>query len=108
MFYCPRTEITTLSYPIFESRVELLFELVHADVWGLYQRDTHDTMRFFLIIVNDYFQNDDLGVCHFEKFDNTTFLKTIADLVGNQFGINMKRFKSNNDGEFFNDKLCTF
>lgn len=41
-------------FPLSISRAQVVFDLIHLDVWGPYKVPTHNGYRFFLTIVDDY------------------------------------------------------
>lgn len=51
---CPLARQTRVPFPISTSRETGVFHLVHIDVWGPYKITTHNGMKYFLTLVDDY------------------------------------------------------
>ena len=51
---CPLARQVRLPFPNSSTRSLQCFDLVHMDVWGPYKITTHNKMKFFLTLVDDY------------------------------------------------------
>lgn len=50
---CPKVKIIRNPFPISSSRADVIFDLVHVDLWGLYHTPTHVNKHFFLTVMDD-------------------------------------------------------
>ena len=51
---CPLAKFTKLPYPVSQSRVKQVFDLVHIDSWGSYRASTRGANIYFLTVVDDH------------------------------------------------------
>ncbi|CAN1321331.1 Retrovirus-related Pol polyprotein from transposon RE2 [Linum perenne] len=51
---CPLAKQKRLPFPVSVSRAPAIFDLIHCDIWGLYQVSAFDGYRYFLTLVDDY------------------------------------------------------
>lgn len=47
---CPLAKQTKLPFPISVSRTNVVFDLIHVDVWGPYRYATHNGFRYFIFV----------------------------------------------------------
>ena len=69
------------------------------DIWGPYNITTHNKMKFFLTLVDDYSRWTWIYLMHL-KSDVSTILKQFLAMVKTQFNVQVKTFRSDNGGEF--------
>ncbi|CAM8883274.1 unnamed protein product [Rhodiola kirilowii] len=84
-----------------------VFDLLHCDVWGPHHEPTYSGARYFLTIVDDFSR----AVWTFlmvHKSESTSLLIDFFAMVHTQFDKNVKVLRSDNGGEFFNNRLSTF
>lgn len=89
------------------SRMSGMCELIHAYIWGLYQLSSHDNKRYLLTLV------DVVSRCNWvyliqHKDDSVIVLKMFFARIDNQFHTTIKRFRSHNEEELFNNQLKSF
>jgi len=51
---CPLAKQSKLSFPLSTHLSKSVFELVHCNIWGPYRIPTHNGMRYFVTIVDDF------------------------------------------------------
>lgn len=88
------------------SRADANFDLIHINVGGPYRSPTHNRCRFFLIIIDDYSK---MTWLYLLKLTSDVFLvlKSFFHLVRTQFNKHIKRVRSDNEPEFFNNECNT-
>lgn len=50
---CPLSRQTRLPFPVSSCRAIYAFHLIHLDVWGPYNVETHNRMKYCLTVVDD-------------------------------------------------------
>ncbi|GKB47607.1 putative RNA-directed DNA polymerase [Tanacetum coccineum] len=80
---CQKSKQTREPFPLSEHKTSVLAELVHLDLWGPYKVTSRKGLGFFLTKVDDYTRSD-------------WFNKVV------------KAFRSDNGGEFVNQKFSKF
>lgn len=101
---CPLARQVRLPFPNSHSKSSKCFDLVHMDVWGPYKSATHNRMKFFLTLVDDYSRWTWIYLMHL-KSDVSTMLKQFLAMVQTQHNAQVKCFRSDNGGEFFNAQV---
>ena len=71
---CPLARQVRLPFHNSSFRSLQCFDLVHMDVWGPYKITTHNKMKFFLTLVDDYSRWTWIYLMHL-KSDVSTILK---------------------------------
>lgn len=85
------------------SRADNVFDVIHLDIWGLYRTTTYNGCRFFLTMIDHNLRMTWLYILRM-KTDVFSVLKSFFILVQTQFSMQVKRVRSNNDTEFFNNE----
>lgn len=95
------------SFKISNTRVENIFSLVHADVWGPAPVSSNHGLKYFLIFVDDCTR---LTWVYFLKHKSEVFEKftLFFSMVQTQFHTSIKVLRSDNGGEFVNNEMTTF
>ena len=94
---CPLARQVRLPFPNSDIRASHCFDLIHMDVWGPYKVATHNNMRCFLTLVDDYSRWTWTFLMHL-KSDVCTLLKSFLALIKTQFGRQVKVLRSDNGG----------
>ncbi|CAM8993843.1 unnamed protein product [Rhodiola kirilowii] len=104
---CPLAKQTKLPFALSNHTTCAPFELLHSDVWGPFHVPTIANAQYFLTIIDDYTRAvwTFLMKC---KSETTDIIIGMFHMVATQFGKAIKRFRSDNGGEFFNNKLTSF
>lgn len=79
------TKHVRLPFPTSTSSI-LVFDIVHASVWGPYIAQTHDGERYFLTLGGDISKYTRIFLLH-TKSDCITILRDFICIVKNQFGL---------------------
>jgi len=66
---CKLGKRKTLPFPIFGSRANTCFEIIHSDVWGIALVISHPQYKYFVTFIDDY------SLCTW-----IYFLRTIAEV----------------------------
>lgn len=92
---CHLAKQTRLPFQLSQIHSKGIFELIHIDTWGPYRIPTHDEHKYFLTIVDDYSR----GTWTFlltTKSNAFLVLKQFLSMVDRQFGVKIKRIRSDN------------
>lgn len=98
---CPQARQTRVPFPVSNTKVDDVFDLVHMDVWGPYKIATYNGMRYFLTLVDDKSRWTWTFLIHL-KSDVIVVLKHFLILIKTQFEKCVKVFRTDNGGEFVN------
>lgn len=97
IFFCAKQTCESLSNNL--NIVPTKFSLIHRDVWGPYNDETHNRARYFLTILDDYSR-----VIWVFLMTNKNEVKTILPRFFNhvitQFDTTIKQIRIENGGEF--------
>lgn len=104
---CLMEKMWRLHFDNKRSRACLIFELIHADIYGPHCLPSHDNKRFFLTFVDDYSRSTWVYMIQ-HKIDSVIVLKMFFALIENWFHSTIKRFRWDNGWEFFNNQLKSF
>ncbi|CAM8965547.1 unnamed protein product [Rhodiola kirilowii] len=104
---CHFAKQSKLQFPSSTHLSENIFDMIHCDIWGPFNVPTMSGCKYFLTIV------DDKSRCTWTyllkaKSEVPTLIIQFFELVTTQFGHNIKVLRSDNGGEFFNNKLSTY
>jgi GAG-pre-integrase domain len=83
------------------------FALIHSDVWGPSPVKTLNGNRFFIIFIDDCTRMTWLYLLK-TKGEVVSIIKSFCDLIKNQYGREIRVFRSDNRGEFQNRELKGF
>ena len=83
------------------------FYVIHSDVWGPFPSKTESRARWFIVLVDDCTR---LTWVHLlkSKMEIPDVVKNFFSIISNQFGIPIKRFRSNNVTDYFSTDLASF
>lgn len=98
---CTLAKMQGLPFTNKGTRVTALFELIHADIWGSYHLPSYNNKRYILNLVDDVSRTTWVYLMQ-NKYEVILIVKIFFAMVENQFAASIKRFKSNNGGEFLN------
>ncbi|CAM8880974.1 unnamed protein product [Rhodiola kirilowii] len=104
---CPMAKQSRLSFPISQHKSTEIFELLHADVWGPFGTSTMSGCRYFLTLVDDYSRNTWTYLMQ-QKSEVPVIVIKFFNMVETQFFKKIKKFRSDNGSEFFNETLTNF
>lgn len=96
-----------LAFPVSSNVSSDIFELIHVDVWGPYNKKSISNTRLILTVVDDFSK----ATWTFMLKDKTRVVSFVVDfvhMVENQFGKRVKTIRSDNGTKFINDKFIKF
>ncbi|CAM8916639.1 unnamed protein product [Rhodiola kirilowii] len=104
---CPLAKQSRLKFPLSEHLSTDIFDMIHCDVWGPFPIETMSGAQYFLTIV------DDKSRCVWtylmrRKSEVADLLIQFFAMVDTQFAKKIKVLRSDNGGEFFSAKICSF
>jgi len=83
------------------------FYLIHIDVWGPSTVPNISGARWFLTFIDDYTCVTWVFLLK-QKSEASHVVQRFFSMIKNQFGINIKRIRSNNSKDYFNHGLISF
>ncbi|XP_060198453.1 uncharacterized protein LOC132627238 [Lycium barbarum] len=100
---CPLAKQHRLKFPSSTTTTNVVFELLHLDVWGPYKVPTYDKKHYFVTVVDDFGRYT--WACLIQsKSDVIVVLTNFLCMVRNQFANFVKVIRTDNGTEFFNTK----
>jgi hypothetical protein len=73
--------------------------LIHSDVWGPAQKETHQGYLYYVIFIDDYSRYCVLFLLK-KKSEVFAAFKTFAQLMKTQLNVSIKKLRSDNGGEY--------
>ena len=104
---CPMARQTRMPFLESVTATSSIFELLHVDLWGPYNVQTHDGYHYFLTMVDDYSRTTwtQLFRC---KSNALHTIKAFISLIENQFQTRLKTIRSDNGLEFSSTEATCF
>lgn len=101
---CVKSKQTRLPFDRTRFRAKRPLQLVHSDICGPINVDTHDGKKYFCTFVDDFTHNTVtfLMSAKSELFDCFSTYKAMAE---SHFGLNLSRLRCDNGGEYTSTKL---
>ena len=93
-------------FPASNNRCHTPFELIHSDIWGPSLIPNVSGARWFVSFIDDCTRLTWVFLLK-SKYDVSDILPNFFSMIHNQFRIQIKRFRSNNVGDYFNQTLST-
>ena len=93
--------------PLAIKRVSLLFYLVHTDVWGPSHIPNILGAKWFLTFIDDCTRVTWVFLLKQKSEVSSDFIQFVS-MIKNQFGVNIKRIRSDNARDYFNLVLNSF
>ncbi|CAM8951616.1 unnamed protein product [Rhodiola kirilowii] len=104
---CPLAKQTRLHFENSLSKSSCLFDLVHMDVWGPFQKPTTTGAKFFLTVVEDLSKTTWTFLMK-QKSEVADHIFQFFKMVHTQFGHKIKVLRSDNGTEFCNSRVGDF
>ena len=95
------------SYPRSNTRTFVPFELIHSDIWGPSNISNISGFRWFVSFIDDCTRVTWIYLLK-QKSDVSSIFPRFHNMIQTQFGVQIKRFRSDNAKDFFNQSLSTF
>lgn len=109
-FHCEVCELakhTRVPFLGSDKRSSLPFYLIHSDIWGPSTIPNVFGIRWFVSFINDCTLVTWLFLLE-HKSEVSTVLPNFCSIIKNQFGVAIKRFRSNNARDYFNQVLTSY
>ena len=109
-FHCEVCELAKhkrVPFPISNKRSSIPFYLIHSDIWGPSTIPNVSGARWFVSFIDDCTRVTWIFLLK-HKSDVSTILPNFCSMIKNQFGVTVKRLRSDNARDYFNQTLTPF
>ncbi|KAG8488224.1 hypothetical protein CXB51_018059 [Gossypium anomalum] len=109
-FHCDICELAKhkrTSFPVSNKRTSTPFSLVHSDVWGPSTISNISGARWFVSFIDDCTRVSWIFLLK-QKSDVRSVFSIFYNMIKTQFGVEIKRFRSDNAKDYFNQFLSTY
>nr|KYP54945.1 Retrovirus-related Pol polyprotein from transposon TNT 1-94 [Cajanus cajan] len=109
-FHCEACELAKhkrVPFPISNKLSTSPFYLVHTDVWGPSNIPNISGAKWFITFIDDCTRVMWLFLLKHKSEVSSVFLRFVS-MIKNQFGVNIKKLRSNNAKDYFNHTLNFF
>jgi transposase InsO family protein len=109
-FHCEVCELAKhkrVPFSVSNRRSSIPFYLIHSDIWGPSTIPNVSGARWFVSFIDDCTRVTWIFLLK-HKSDVNTVLPNFCSMVKNQFGVNIKRFRSDNARDYFNQVLTPY
>ena len=109
-FHCDICELakhTRVSFPISNKRSSHPFHLIHSDIWGPSTIPNISGARWFVSLIDDCTRVTWIFLLK-QKSDVSTIIPNFHSMIQNQFGVKIKRFRTDNARDYFNQILSSY
>ena len=104
---CELAKHKRVTFPISNKRSPDPFSLIHSDVWGPSPIPNISGTRWFVSFIDDCTRVTWVFLLKY-KSEISTVLPNFCSMIKNQFGVKIKRFRSDNAKDYFNQTLMSF
>ncbi|GAA0153554.1 hypothetical protein LIER_11764 [Lithospermum erythrorhizon] len=104
---CPLAKQQRLMFNKTSEYSNVLFDLIHIDLWGPYKVATRLDTRYFLTIVEDGSRSNWTMLLS-NKMHVFNVVKSFFNMVKKQFNIDIKRIRTDNGSEFLSNDFQSF
>ena len=104
---CELAKHKRVPFPINNKSSFVPFYLIHSDIWGPSTISNVSGARWFVSFIDDCTRVTWIFL-HKHKSDVSTVLPNFCSRIKNQFGVSVKKFRSNNARDYFNQTLNSF
>ena len=109
-FHCEVCELAKhkrVSFPVSNKRSSIPFYLIHSDIWGPSPIPNITGAKWFVSFIDDCTRVTWIFLLK-HKCDVSTILPNFCSMIKTQFGVNVKRFRSDNAKDYFNQVLTPY
>ena len=109
-FHCNTCELAKhyrVSFPLSNSRSSKPFSLIHTDIWGPSRIPNISGARWFVSFIDDCTRTTWLFLMK-EKSEVSNIFQFFYKMINTQFGVSIKRVRSDNARDYFNHILSHF
>ena len=106
-FHCEVCELAKhhhASFPISNKRTSIPFSLIHGDVWGPSKVPNISRASLFVVFI-DYCTHVSWIFLLKQKSYVSRAFPNLHNMIKTQFGVSIKKFRSNNAQDYFNQVL---
>ena len=109
VFQCEVCEISKhrVSFPVSNKFSSIPFSLVHSNVWGPSQVPNCSGAKWFVSFIDDCTRTTWVYLLK-DKSEINTILPSFHKMISTQFGSSIKRFRTDNARDYFNQRLHAF
>lgn len=100
---CSLAKFHRFPFQLSNSKSDACFDLLHMDLWGPFHIASINGEKYFFTIVDDSSRATWTYLIH-SKVQVIDIVKNFVTMVKTQFGVNVKRIRSDNGTELVNDK----
>lgn len=104
---CELAKHKRVSFPVSNKRSSIPFYLIHSDIWGPSPIPNITGAKWFVSFIDDCTRVTWIFLLK-HKFDVSTVLPNFCSMIKTQFGVNIKRFRSDNAKDYFNQVLTPY
>ena len=104
---CKLAKHKHVPFPISNKMSHFPFSLVHTDVWGPASVPNISGAKWFLTFIDDCTRVTWVFLLKHKSEVSSVFIQFIS-MIKNQFGVNIKRIRSDNARDYFNLVLKSF
>jgi hypothetical protein len=104
---CELAKHKRVPFPVSNRRSSIHFYLIHSDIWGPSTIPNVSRARWFVSFIDDCTRVTWIFLLK-HKSDVSIVLPNFCSMVKNQFGVNIKRFRSDNARDYLNQVLTPY
>ena len=109
-FHCPScilSKLTHFSSKTIDKRTEKPCEIIHSDLSGKFSVESIGAKRYYITFIDDFSRHAWVTFLR-NKNDTFTTIRTFVDRIQNQYGVTIKKFFSDNGGEYIDERIENF
>ena len=109
-FHCEVCELAKhkcVSFPVSNKKSPIPFYLIHSDIWGPFPIPNITGAKWFVSFIDDCTRVTWIFLLK-HKSNVSTVLPNFCSMIKTQFGVNVKRFRSDNAKDYFNQVLTPY
>lgn len=103
---CEQSKHTRVSFPLSTTRSSKPFELIHSDIWGPSSIQNISGARWFVSFIDDCSRVTWVFLLK-QKSDVSNIIPSFLSMIQTQFGVQVKRFRTDNAKDYFNNSIGT-
>ncbi|KAJ9556713.1 hypothetical protein OSB04_011327, partial [Centaurea solstitialis] len=104
---CELAKHKRIPFPVSNKRSTFPFYLIHTDIWGPSNVSNISGARWFVTFIDDCTRVTWVFLLK-HKSDVSSVLPNFILMIKNQFGVNIKRLRSDNARDYFNQTLTSY
>ena len=104
---CHLAKLRRMSYKSMDDRCSSPFDCIHSDIWGPCPVESLTRCQYFIVFIDDYSRTMWLHLLK-TKGEAPRKIVQFCDMIYNQFGKKVKRFRSDNGTEFINNEVQSY